>query len=322
MSDPEIRRLERALAADTSDAVALEALAAARTRAGRGWAGEPLPLDLRCSPRERGVYVWTRHGLGLEFVRVPGTRTVRESAAFPGFGTVEHHPAFYVGRYPVTLGEWRALMRTGYGAGRQTAWILPGGLHAEGHDLPIVNVTHADALAFCEWAGLRLPTSAEWTRAALGDGRAPCPAEGRGCVGGLRIGGLSPFCRDCSGEGSVPRLYPWGNEKPTPDRCVSGHWRFVRPGASGLGLPERTLPVRTPEGLPARPLGASPCGALDMVGHVWERTESDSRRGLAGGSFRHGPSVALGHGWTSSPPTRAEDSIGFRVALSDPEAAP
>ena len=88
MSDRDTLRLKRALADDPSDAVALEALAAARTRAGRGWADEPLPLDLRCSPKERGVYVWTRHGLGLEMVRVPG------------------ESSFTIGRYPVTWREF------------------------------------------------------------------------------------------------------------------------------------------------------------------------------------------------------------------------
>ena len=46
-------------------------------------------------------------------------------------------------------------------------------------DHPVVNVTHADAVAFCAWAGLRLPTAAEWTRAELGDETTSCPCDGR-----------------------------------------------------------------------------------------------------------------------------------------------
>jgi formylglycine-generating enzyme required for sulfatase activity len=122
VSDAEIRALERAVDADPSDAHALEALAAARTRAGRGWADEPLVPDLRCSPRERGVYVWTRHGLGLEMVWVPG------------------EAAFMVGRYPVTAYEEAAW-----------PWSRSGNLGVVGRrDHPVVNVTHTDAVAFCD----------------------------------------------------------------------------------------------------------------------------------------------------------------------------
>ncbi len=87
-------------------------------------------------------------------------------------------------------------------------------------DYPVVYVNWFQAGEYCKWTGRRLPTEAEWEKAA---------------------------------RGTDGRLYPWGNERPNP--------RLANFNASLVGEP---VPVYR------YPLGASPYGALNMVGNVRE----------------------------------------------------
>jgi len=86
--------------------------------------------------------------------------------------------ACYIDRYPVTNLQFsRFLKATGYrpsdGEAHRflshwTGGVLP--LHLADH--PVVFVSWRDARAYCNWAGLRLPTEAEWEKTARGtDGR-------------------------------------------------------------------------------------------------------------------------------------------------------
>ena len=54
-------------------------------------------------------------------------------------------------------------------------WRQPDGVPASA-ELPAVHLTHAEAAAYCRWAGGRLPTAAEWRRAAFTEPRAAPPA--------------------------------------------------------------------------------------------------------------------------------------------------
>ena len=131
-----------------------------------------------------------------------------------GKGDEEHEhevylDAFQIGRYPVTAYE--------YGVFLEDAEHKPPeeweeqSLHP---NRPVVNVTWFDAEAYCQWAaaktkGVRLPTEAEWERAA---------------------------------RGATGRRYAWGNAKPNPDLANYNEARIGSPSPVGL-FPRGSTPA-------------------------------------------------------------------------------
>ena len=158
---------------------------------------------------------------------------------------------YQIARVPVTNAQYKAFVdATGHRAPNH--WQR-GRIPADKEDHPVVYVSWYDAQTFCSWAGARLPTEAEWEKAARGsDGRkypwgdsAPdCgKAQYHGCggetvVAGSKPAGASPsgvldmagnvweWCQDWYGENyyaSSPSRDPQG-----PD---SGNRRVVRGGS-------------------------------------------------------------------------------------------
>ncbi len=206
-------------------------------------------------------------------------------------------PAFAIDRTEVTLDAYAGCVREG--ACRSAPELRLG---AEDSRLPVERVTWQEAGAFCRARGGRLPSEAEWEKAARAFGR---------------------------------RTWPWGSEWRA-GRANHGRPRRLAPGADAGD--EDVLDPRDgfagPAPVGSFPAGASPYGVLDLGGNVWEWTSgffsreppqalsrfdprgplTGDERTVRGGSYRSPPSdLRLANRRGLSPGER-HPGVGFRCA--------
>jgi formylglycine-generating enzyme required for sulfatase activity len=266
---------------------------------------------------------------GLEWIRRPGGPRDRQRLGLAAYGFSNERPqhtvyldAFWLDQTEVTVSMFRAFVQaTGYvstaerqGWGKPwTAgpmeeewprvpgadWQHPRGPESSAEDdHPVAQVSWEDAAAYCAWAGGSLPTEAQWAKA----------------------------CRGTDG-----RMWPWGDTfdanraSVCEAQCPIERWKDDR-FDDGYAF---TAPVGS------FPDGASPYGALDMAGNLWEwvadwygedyygHSPSENPSGPDSGTVRamRGGAWYDTDVWTTctvrhqNPTTDLYDDLGFRCAM-------
>lgn len=218
--------------------------------------------------------------------------------------------AFAVDKYEVTNAQYRACVAAGEckrprktGSYERDSYFYDGRYN----DFPVLFVSHWDAQDYCGFVGKRLPSEAEWEKAA------------RGAVD--------------------TRIFPWGNEFPdctranfTEDFYDDNDTYFCDGDTAAVG---------------SHPAGASIYGAMDMAGNVFEWVEDNYRENyyarspyrnpinrvgdyysIRGGSYRprliyqrvsHRHFGHHGDGVGDDAPYFRNDQVGFRCARSLPK---
>jgi formylglycine-generating enzyme required for sulfatase activity len=117
----------------------------------------------RAEEEAKRAPIWQQ--IGIKMVTIPAGEFLYGGKKEPW-----HLPEYQLARTPVTNAQYRAFVEA---TGQQSPDHWEGGRIPPGKENhPVVNVSWHDAVAFCQWAGCRLPTEQEWEKGARGaDGR-------------------------------------------------------------------------------------------------------------------------------------------------------
>ncbi len=220
--------------------------------------------------------------------------------------------SYEMDRYEVTMSEYRSCVR----AGRcDIGPLIYGDQKYNAPALPLVNATWADANQYCAWRNKRLPTDAEWEKAASGTSGWFFPWGPRWGSGGSNHGKLFDEAMLVV-MAQIRDLRPSENYRPDDS---DGYVRAAPPGTMRFG--------------------DSIYGAANMSGNVREWVadyysdsgysdlslsnpfrsvplDSDRRRSVRGGSWTSTRTLGVNFNRQGRNPTVRYSETGFRCARS------
>ena len=250
--------------------------------------GHPFPWEFKLT---RGIPKTITGRDGAEMVLIPAGEFQMGS----NDGEDDENPAhtvyvdgFYMDKYEVTVGQYKQFIRaTGHRAlPNYVSKYSPTDKH------PVVGVSWHDAMAYAQWAGKRLPTEAEWEKAARG--------------------------------GLVGKTYPWGNaidsNKANYGDNVGKTTAVGKYPPNGYGLYDMAGNVREwcldeyNKGFYKSSPSRNPISG-DSISYVINNfTNVNSSRVLRGGSWRDSPKTLRVANRGRGSPTSAYFRNGFRCA--------
>lgn len=206
--------------------------------------------------------------------------------------------AYYIDQYEVTLSRYRKFLEAGKQESPPT-WDDEAAT-AVG-DRPAIGMGWESAAAYCQWAGKRLPTEAEWEKAA---------------------------------RGTDGRRYPWGNMQPFVDMANYNRGMWVSEAITLVAVTSGLEGMSVRHGL--KEGGRSPFGVSHMAGNAaewvadWYARDyyqkspeqnpsgpaAGDKRVIRGGSWADLPAALRVTARLSAEPDFEDRTIGFRCAMN------